>query len=169
MGRRNRYSEGRDDGQMTPRGYPNFHSYIKNLLLFEFITDRRMDRRMEKLIRCGLGNLSVPPGKRKIISHHLSPASHHSTMNEFFAHLLFLLRSSLFPPCRCPMQASSASISAAILSRHAQMSCQERQQGWGRGGLSLRPLSSAVITIISLIPSLGRPLGVPCHGLKQWK
>jgi hypothetical protein len=65
---------------------------------------------------------------------YLSPASHHSTMCAFFAHLLSLLRSSLFPRCCCLMQASSASISAAILSRHAQKSGQEQHQGrgWGR-------------------------------------
>ena len=33
MGRRNRYSEGRNDRRMTPRGYPNFNSYMKNLLV----------------------------------------------------------------------------------------------------------------------------------------
>jgi hypothetical protein len=52
---------------MTPRGYPNFNSYVKNLRVLVFRTDRQMDRQTdrqtEKLIRCGLGNLSVPPGK----------------------------------------------------------------------------------------------------------
>jgi hypothetical protein len=67
---RNRYSEGRDDGQKTPRGHPNFNSYIQNLYVLVFQTDgqtnRQMDGRMngltEKIIRCGLGNLSVSPG-----------------------------------------------------------------------------------------------------------
>ncbi len=30
---RNRYSEGRNGRQMTPRGYPNFNFYVKNLLV----------------------------------------------------------------------------------------------------------------------------------------
>jgi hypothetical protein len=50
-----------DDGQKTPRGHPDFNSYVKILRVFIFQTDertdRRMDRRMERLIRCGLGNL----------------------------------------------------------------------------------------------------------------
>ena len=74
-------------------------------------------------------------GREKRKRSHLSPASHHSTMNAFFAHLLSLLRSSLFPRCRRLLRASSASISAAILSRHAQKSGQERQQGRGGGRL----------------------------------
>ncbi len=103
---------------------------------------------------------------------HFSPLSRITPFNKmyaFFAHLLSLFRSPVFPCCRHPMRASSVSISAAILSRHAQKSGQERQQGWGGGALGPRPLSSAVITIISSIPSPGRPLGVPCHGLKQWQ
>jgi hypothetical protein len=44
MGRRNRYLEWRDNGQMNPRGYNNCNSYVKNLLLFVFITDRQTDR-----------------------------------------------------------------------------------------------------------------------------
>jgi hypothetical protein len=31
MARRNRYFEGREDGQMFPRGYPNLNSYVQNL------------------------------------------------------------------------------------------------------------------------------------------
>jgi hypothetical protein len=31
LARRNRYLGGTDDRQMTPRGYSNFNSYIKNL------------------------------------------------------------------------------------------------------------------------------------------
>ncbi len=65
---RNRYSERMDYGQMTPRGYPNFNSYIKNLRVLVF----RTDRRTEKLIRCGLGNLSVPPGKQPCLTPVLS-------------------------------------------------------------------------------------------------
>jgi hypothetical protein len=34
MGRRNRYSERRDNRQITPREYPNFNSYLKNLPYF---------------------------------------------------------------------------------------------------------------------------------------
>ncbi len=60
---RNRDLEGRDDGQMT---FLNFNSYIQNLRFFIFYTDRQTDGQTdgwtEKLIRCGLGNLSVPPG-----------------------------------------------------------------------------------------------------------
>ncbi len=33
MGCRNRYSEGRNNRRMTPRGYPNFNSYMKNPLV----------------------------------------------------------------------------------------------------------------------------------------
>jgi hypothetical protein len=56
---RNRYSEGMDVGQKTPRGHPDFNSYMKNIRVF--ITNgqmnRQTDRQTEKLIRCGLGNL----------------------------------------------------------------------------------------------------------------
>jgi hypothetical protein len=66
IGRRNRYLEGRNDRQMTPRGYPNFNSYMKNLRVLVFRTDRRTDgrtdRQTEKLIWCGLGHLSDPSG-----------------------------------------------------------------------------------------------------------
>ncbi len=56
---RNRYSEGMDDGQKTPRGHPDFNSYVKILCVFitNGQTNRQTDRQMEKLIRCGLGNL----------------------------------------------------------------------------------------------------------------
>jgi hypothetical protein len=44
---RNRYLEGMDDGQKTPHGHPDFHSYVKILRVFIFqplqpdgITDR---------------------------------------------------------------------------------------------------------------------------------
>jgi hypothetical protein len=47
MGRRNRYLEWRDDGQMNPRGYTNFNFYIKNLRLFIFITDGQTDRQTD--------------------------------------------------------------------------------------------------------------------------
>ncbi len=43
MGRKNRYSEGWNDRQMTPHGYPNFNFYLKNLRVFVFWTDRCMD------------------------------------------------------------------------------------------------------------------------------
>ncbi len=35
---RNRYSEGMDDGQTTPRGHPDFHSYKKIQCVFIFQT-----------------------------------------------------------------------------------------------------------------------------------
>ncbi len=59
LAHRNRYWEGMD-GQKTPRGHPNFNSYIKNLHFFVFQTEGRTDKRtgrqMETLIRGGLGN-----------------------------------------------------------------------------------------------------------------
>ncbi len=33
-----------DNGQMTPRGHPDFNSYIKNLRVLVFRTDGRTDR-----------------------------------------------------------------------------------------------------------------------------
>jgi hypothetical protein len=63
LAHRNRYSEVMDDGQKTPRGHPDFNSYVKILRVFIFQTDGWTDRRTEKLIRCGLGTLSVPPGQ----------------------------------------------------------------------------------------------------------
>jgi hypothetical protein len=39
MAHMNRYFEGSDNGQMTPRGYPAFNSYVKNLRVFVFRTD----------------------------------------------------------------------------------------------------------------------------------
>ncbi len=62
LAHRNRYLEGTDNRQKTPCGHPNFNSYIQHLHVFVFQTDRQMDRQTEKLIRCGLGTLSVPPG-----------------------------------------------------------------------------------------------------------
>ncbi len=53
---RNRYSEGMDNGQKTPREHPDFNSYVKILHVFIFQMDGGMDRQTEKLIRCGLGN-----------------------------------------------------------------------------------------------------------------
>ncbi len=38
---RNRYSEGMDDGQKTPRGHPDFNSYMKILCVFK--DNRQMD------------------------------------------------------------------------------------------------------------------------------
>ncbi len=40
MRRRNAYSEGRNNRQMTPRGYPN---YVKNLRVLVFWTDREIN------------------------------------------------------------------------------------------------------------------------------
>jgi hypothetical protein len=36
---RNRYSEGMDDGQKSPRGHPDFHSYMKIQHVFIFQTE----------------------------------------------------------------------------------------------------------------------------------
>jgi hypothetical protein len=47
MGRRNRCFEGTEDGQMTPPGYPNFDSYIKNLRVLVFQTDGQTDRQTD--------------------------------------------------------------------------------------------------------------------------
>jgi hypothetical protein len=44
IARRNRYSEGMVDGQMTPRGYPNFNFYVKNLCVLISWMDGQMDR-----------------------------------------------------------------------------------------------------------------------------
>jgi hypothetical protein len=53
--------EGKDDGQKTPRGCPDFNSYVKNLHVLVFQTDRQTvrwtDRWTETLIRCGLPSL----------------------------------------------------------------------------------------------------------------
>jgi hypothetical protein len=69
---RNRYLEGMDNGQKTPRGHPDFHSYMKIQRVFLFqtsfwlklfystllaLTHRQKDRRRLKLILVGLGNL----------------------------------------------------------------------------------------------------------------
>jgi hypothetical protein len=56
---RNRYSEGMDDGQKTPRGHPDFNFYMKIQCVFidNRQTNRQTDEQTEKLIRCGLGNL----------------------------------------------------------------------------------------------------------------
>ncbi len=48
-----------EDGQNTPRGHPDFNSYVKILRVFIWNgqTNRQTNRQMEKLIRHGLGNL----------------------------------------------------------------------------------------------------------------
>jgi hypothetical protein len=43
LAHRNRYLEGMDDGQTTPRGHPDFNSYVKILRVLVFQTDGRMD------------------------------------------------------------------------------------------------------------------------------
>ncbi len=43
MARRNKYFEWMEDGQMTPRGNPNFNSYDKNLPILVFQSDGWMD------------------------------------------------------------------------------------------------------------------------------
>jgi hypothetical protein len=45
---RNRYLEGMEDGQRTPRGHPNFNSYVKNLRVLVFQADGRTDRRTDR-------------------------------------------------------------------------------------------------------------------------
>ncbi len=55
MACRNRNLEGTEDGQMTPCGYPNFNSYIKNL--FCGITDGQTEGRTE-----GQMNREINPG-----------------------------------------------------------------------------------------------------------
>jgi hypothetical protein len=45
MGHRNRYFKGMEDGQMAPRVYPNFNSYVKNLCILVFQTDGQTDGR----------------------------------------------------------------------------------------------------------------------------
>jgi hypothetical protein len=52
IGRRNRYTEGRNNRQMTPRGYRNFYSYVKNLRVLVFRMDRQTDRQTEKYTCC---------------------------------------------------------------------------------------------------------------------
>ncbi len=54
-----------DNGQKTPRGHPDFNSYVKILCVFIFQMDgrtngrmdERTDRQTENIIRCGLDNL----------------------------------------------------------------------------------------------------------------
>ncbi len=42
-----------DDGQMTPRGYPNFNSYVKNLRFLVLPTDGQRDGQMDRDINPG--------------------------------------------------------------------------------------------------------------------
>jgi hypothetical protein len=63
---RNRYLEGTDNGQITPRGHPNFNFYVKNLRVLVFRihrrTDRWMDREMFNLVWASLTTfLQVKP------------------------------------------------------------------------------------------------------------
>jgi hypothetical protein len=46
-----------DDGQKTPRGHPDFDSYVKILRDLVSITDGWTDGRSETLIQCGLCSL----------------------------------------------------------------------------------------------------------------
>jgi hypothetical protein len=48
LAHRNKYLEGMDDGQKTPRGHPDFNSYMKILLVLVFITDRQTDRQADR-------------------------------------------------------------------------------------------------------------------------
>jgi hypothetical protein len=49
LAQRNRYSEGTDNAQKTPRGHPDFYSYVQNLHVFIFQTDRRTDKQTNRL------------------------------------------------------------------------------------------------------------------------
>ncbi len=49
LAHRNRYSEGTDYAQKTPRGHPDFYFYVQNLGVFIFQTDRQTDGQMETL------------------------------------------------------------------------------------------------------------------------
>ncbi len=65
-----------EDGQKTPRGHPDFHSYVKlnvfyipdiflvnTLLLYSFSPYSQTERQTESQISPGvLGNLTVSPG-----------------------------------------------------------------------------------------------------------
>ncbi len=44
---RNRYSDGMDDGQKTPRGHADFNSYVKILRVLVLITDGWTDRQTD--------------------------------------------------------------------------------------------------------------------------
>jgi hypothetical protein len=48
LAHRNRYLEGTDDGQKTPRGHPNLNSYVQNLPVFVFQTDRQTDGQTDR-------------------------------------------------------------------------------------------------------------------------
>ncbi len=50
---RNRYSEGTDDAQKTPRGHPYLNSYVQNLRVFIFRTDGRTDGRRHSFLQPG--------------------------------------------------------------------------------------------------------------------
>jgi hypothetical protein len=52
-----------DDGQKTPRGHPDFNSYIKNIRVLVFQTDGWMDEQTETLIWCWLPSLRSPRGR----------------------------------------------------------------------------------------------------------
>jgi hypothetical protein len=48
LAHRSRYSEEMDDGQKTPRGHPDYNSYLKKLRVLVFMTDRQTDRRTDR-------------------------------------------------------------------------------------------------------------------------
>jgi hypothetical protein len=56
---RYRYSEVMDGERKTPRGHPDFNSYVKILRVFIWNgwMNRQTNRQAEKFIRCGLGKL----------------------------------------------------------------------------------------------------------------
>ncbi len=59
LAHRNRYSEGMNGGQKTPRGHPDFNSYVKILRVFIFQIDEQKDRDISTLAARGLEALRV--------------------------------------------------------------------------------------------------------------
>jgi hypothetical protein len=104
-------------------------------------------------------------GEKKEKEHHISLPLHTiATMNGFFATLF------AFIPPLLPLPPLSPS-DVILLCHHPFPPCSKERPrtttGMGGGMLhNPRPLSLVVITIISPIPSQGRHLGVPRHGLK---
>jgi hypothetical protein len=50
LAHRNMYSEGTDNAQKTPHGHPDFNSYVQNLRVFIFQTDRHTNRQTDREI-----------------------------------------------------------------------------------------------------------------------
>jgi hypothetical protein len=58
---RNRYLEGMDDGQKTPRGHPDFISYVK--ILRVFITNGQTDGQTDGEISSGVSWVTTPAAR----------------------------------------------------------------------------------------------------------